>query len=392
MANIARGSRSSLAWKEETTYGTAPGGNWNQLPLNSETLGVQTNNIQPKDIRADRKRPLGRSGNKRSGGNVVHDGVLIRSLPFIRHLFASGAAAAGSAYTVATLAASTAYARGDFVKNGSNVIYVCVVGGTTDAGVTSADLTVSEGQQDIDGASSTTLTFEYAAAAATAIYEHTFTAGTTFPTGGLSIEKSILGGDESLFQVHTGCRINTLDLSIPQEDVVSMTWTLLSRRGTDLPSSGAGTPVLTADDGVNGFDCFVHLNDASGETRRRYSNATLQISNGFDETVFCIGEQYRSDLPEGTRAISGTLTTYFSNKDEYDAFMADSVVALKFSFVHKGCWLEFSIPEARFTGNGTPSISGSGALTASFEFQAGNLNSAYDVRVKARNTTQTLPV
>lgn len=392
MANIARGSRSSFAWKEETTYGVAPGGNWNQLPLNSETFGLQTNAVVPKDIRADRRSPMGRSGNKRSGGNIVHDGVIIRSLPFFRHLLACGAAAAGSAYTVSALAASTAYARGDFVKNNLNAIYVCVVGGTTDAGVTSSSLTVTSGQEEVAGASSTTLTFEYAHAAATNIYEHTFTGGTTFPTGGLSVEKSIIGGDESLFQVHKGCRINTVDISIPQEDVVSMTWGLLSNRGVDLPSSGAGTPVLTADDSVNGFNAFIQFSDDDGSDRRRYSNATLQISNGFDESVFCIGEQYRSDLPEGTRTATGTITTYFSNKDEYDAFMAETIVSIKFSFVHNGAWMEIHMPECRLTGNGTPQISTAGAVTASYEFRMGSLNGAFDIKIKARNNVQNLPV
>lgn len=389
---IARGSRSVLNWKQETTYGTAPGGNWNQLPFNSETLAEDFGQVQAQDMRADRRNPAIRGGNVSSGGNIVHDFGLIRELPLLRHLLAAGAAANGSTITIADLAASTAYVRGDIVKNAGGVIYLCTRGGTTHASVSSSSLTATSGRQSVQSASGNSLEFEYAAAAATPYYLHTLTAGVDMLAAGLSVEKGIIGGTENLYVVHTGCRLNTLDLAVEQESVAKATWALLSSGVTKVgASSGAGTPVLTPESPVTGFNAFVHLNNGNANAIRCVQRAALQITNQFDESVFCFGSRYRSDLPEGTRRITGSFSIYYEDDAEYDLFKAESVVALKLSFVFGGAFLEFDIPEAKLYGGG-PQISGPGAVLVPYDFTAFSENGAYDIKVTARNQVQTLPV
>ena len=308
MANIAKGSKSGILWKQETSLGVKPTGNWNQLPFNSESMAENINPIQSEDMRLDRRNTAIRGGNIASGGGIVHDFGLIRELPLFRHLLAAGAAAAGSAVTVNAIAASTAYNRGDYVKNAGNDIYVCVVGGTTDAAVTSSDLTVTSGRQVIVGASSTELIFEFVAVSGTIIYEHTLTGGTDFLATGLSFEKQIKGGDTDLYIVHTGCRINSLDLRVEQEAIAKATWNILSRASTKYGSTQGGTPTLQSQDPVTGYNALVSLANDSGSVQRLIKSASLQITNNVDEQVYCFNKRSRSDLPEGVRRATGNLS------------------------------------------------------------------------------------
>lgn len=392
MPNIAKGSKSGLLWKQESALNTKPTGNWNQLPYNSESLAENINPIQSEDMRIDRRNTAIRGGNISSGGGIVHDFGLMRELPLFRHLLASGAAAAGSAVTVPALAASTAYSRGDFVKNTGNDIYVCVIGGTTDASVTSGDLTVTAGRQVVLGASSTELVFEFAAPAATAIYEHTFTGGTDFLATGLAFEKQVKGGDADLFIVHTGCRINSLDLRIEQEAIAKATWNILSRTSTKYGTTQGGTPNFLAQNPVTGYNALVSLANDNGSVQRLVKSANLQITNNIDEQVYCLNRRSRSDLPEGTRRATGNVSFYFQDTAEYDYFKNESTLSMKLSFVYGGAWLEIHLPEVKLFGAGSPQVSGAGPVMGGLDFTAFNLNGAYDIRVKARNTEQNLPI
>lgn len=392
MANIAKGSKSGINWKQESTLGVKPSGNYNSLPYNSETFAENINPVQGEDMRLDRANSSIRGGNIASGGGLVHDFGLIRELPLLRHLLAAGAAAAGSSVTVAAIAASTAYSRGDYVKNTGNDVYVCTVGGTTESTVTAGDLTVTAGRQVVDGTSSTELEFEYVGPSGTTVYEHTLTAGTDFLNVGLTFEKQIKGGDVDLYIVHTGCRMNSLDLRLEQEGIAKATWNILSRASTPYSSSQAGTPTVQAQDPITGYNALVSIANDSGSLSRFIKSANLQITNQIDEQAYVFGKRSRIDLPEGIRKASGSMQFYFQDRTEYDQFKNESVVSVKFSFVYAGAWLEIHLPECKLFGAGSPQISGPGAVMGQVDFTAFKQNSSYDIRVKARNLVQNLPV
>lgn len=389
---IAKGAKSQIVWKEESVFGTAPAGNYNQLPINSETLDENINTLTGEDLRVDRATPSIRGGNIATGGNVIHDFGLVRELTWLRHMMAAGASAAGSTLTVPTLAASTLYKRGDYVKVTNGDTYVCTQGGTTDAAITATSLTHQSGRATIAGTASTLVEFEYVGATGTAIYTHTLTAGIDFPTGGLTIEKQINGVTVPLFIQHRGCRINTLDLAVQQEGITKATWGLLSKQAYASNSTGGGTPTILNEDPANGFSAFIHLNDANGATLRSYKEFNMQFTNNVAEDVYVIGKRYREELPEGTRKISGNLTLYFVDRSEYDIFKNESKFALKLSFVQGGEYLEFDLPEVKITGPGSPKISGQGVIQTQFEWTAFKQSSGYDFRVIGRNKTQNLPV
>src|ERR1044072_2470666 len=104
--SIAKGSRSQLIWKLETTYGVAATGNYNQFPLNNETFDENINTIQGEDIRSDRANPAMRGGNISTGGQVTHDFGHCRMITLMEHLLASTRSSSSSPITIAELAAS----------------------------------------------------------------------------------------------------------------------------------------------------------------------------------------------------------------------------------------------------------------------------------------------
>lgn len=451
---IAKGSRSALYWKTESTYGVAPSGNYNTFPLNSETLDENINTIQAEDIRPDRINPSLRGGNIATGGNIVADFGPARSLTFMAHLLgavgavdtkqATGGAAPtalaqSSAYTLGQivggannsrwvcilagstaagedstdlvgtdditlnagavafrylsgdLMASTAYKRGHLVKDNSGNNWICLKGGTTHSSVVKADLTGTS-DKTITGATSTTLTFQYVGLASVPLYRHAMRGGIAWPAYGLTFEKAIKGGNSDLFVQFLGGRMNSLELAVPQEGIVKATWNALFASSTKLASTGAGTPLaVVGESPYSGFNAYVGLNDAAAAASRSIREFNLNLTNQAAEDAYIVGSRFRKDIPEGVRRSSGRMSMYFEDEAEYVYFKDEATVRLDLSLIWKGYMVSLNWPEVKLTGSGTPKISGSGIMTADYEWTAFVENGTYDVEVVAVNATSTLP-
>jgi|SRR5688572_4961459 len=386
---IAKGSKSQVIWKQESSYGVAPGGNWNQLPLNSETLDENINTVQGEDIRADRANPALRGGNISTAGGITHDFGPVRSLTFFRHLLASGGLAT-STLTVSDIAISTTYNRGDYVIGADDSVWCAVRGGVTTAN--SGDIVLNTGlgtRVELPEASSgPNLIFELASATTVNVYEHTLVPGIDFPAVGLSMAKKIVGGNSPLYVNFTGCRVNSCDLTIPQEGIVKAAWNVIARRSAKATSEPGGTPTLFAEDPYAGFNAYVHYNgDAKGNANRAVREMNATITNNVDESCFVIGDRFRVDLPEGIRRASGRISMYFLDATEYDNFKNEDKISMGVSFVHFGLFIKIDFAEVKITGSGTPKISGQGAMTADYEWTAFKLSSTNEITITARNLT-----
>lgn len=499
--SIARGSRSVLAWKEESVYGTAPAGNWNTLPVNSEGLDENINTVQGEDIRPDRANPSLRGSNIATGGNLVCDYGPVRHLTLLKHLLAatvatvpltpnvaaavdsatyvvgqwvkgtantlwictvagtastglvaaltgtspvvSGTATFGPRKGASAVANSTAYVVNDIITNTNNSRWICITagtsggsaatdlvgtanvtsgtasfawlsgdlrpsvaykrgdvvmdntgrywtcarGGTSDASVTSSSLT-GTGECEILGATSTRLKFSYFGASTSNIWRHVLTAAGNWPTGGLSFEKQLKGGNTDLFVVFRGCRVNSLELAIPQESIVKSTWNILAKDSAKLGATGAGTPVLVGESPFTGFNCDVGIGTSVGNADRAVRDFSMSITNQADENAFVVGSRFRSEIAEGIRRSSGRLSMYFQDAAEYDLFKNETTTSLYASFVWNGRVVSFAFGEIKITGSGTPKFSGPGLLQADYEWTAFLETGTSDVVVTAINDTQ----
>lgn len=70
---FAQGSRSSLSYIQEATFGTTPSGNFTNLPVNTHSLSLTKDRVQGNEIQADRITRVDRHGNRQVGGDVVVD-------------------------------------------------------------------------------------------------------------------------------------------------------------------------------------------------------------------------------------------------------------------------------------------------------------------------------
>ena len=73
MPTFAQGSRSSLSYIVESTFGTTPAGNFTNLPFSTQSLNLTKDRVAGNDIQADRMPRVDRHGNRQVGGDVVVD-------------------------------------------------------------------------------------------------------------------------------------------------------------------------------------------------------------------------------------------------------------------------------------------------------------------------------
>lgn len=70
---FAQGSRSTLSYITETTFGTTPAGNFQNLPFNTHSLNLTRDRVAGNEIQADRMTRVDRQGNSQVGGDIVVD-------------------------------------------------------------------------------------------------------------------------------------------------------------------------------------------------------------------------------------------------------------------------------------------------------------------------------
>jgi hypothetical protein len=70
---FAQGSRSSLSFITEATFGTTPAGNFTNLPFTTHSLNLTKDRVAGNDIQADRMTRVDRQGNRQVGGDIVVD-------------------------------------------------------------------------------------------------------------------------------------------------------------------------------------------------------------------------------------------------------------------------------------------------------------------------------
>lgn len=434
---IAKGSKSKFIWCEESTLNTAPSGvAYKGCAFSAESFIENINKIVSDEIRSDRVVPSIRGGNIATGGSLTTDFAPNRHYAWLKHLLCAsvtattlgakalaamtyivgdivtcnaklyrckvgGAVTAGDVVTglttsdgsdevltnttwvyvkadanaaadtrVAALSATT-YARGDLAVSGARM-YICMIGGAVTGGDVTAGLTSTSGDESL-----TNTIWQYIADGAALVNKYVYTAGVDFPTGGIAIEKHLLGGDDNLYVGFTGCRINTLGLTMPQEGIVKSEWGVLAMKSTKLVATNSSSITDVTDDPFTGYEA--HLSISGAVASRPVREGNLNITNNVAEDVYSWGSRFRRELPGNRREVSGQMTMYFESDDDYAAFKAETIQPAVLSFLRAGKFLSFDFPETKFTGQGTPQIAGQGVITAQYNFDVFKQSGAHDL-------------
>lgn len=379
--SIAKGSRSKLLWKVESSYGVAPTStSYFQLPLRSESLVENINTIMSDEIRPGRSVPNIRGGNLAAGGSISTD-FSAKFHIFLQHLLGGTPAETtfGNGGTAWTAYASGAKVRGEYLTNASK-LYQVVIGGTASAAPTHSAGIVTTGG----------VTYEYVGPDTYNLYRRVITADSDFPAAGITFEKQIIGGNADRFIRFVGARLNTLGLTIPQEGIVQSDWGVVAKQPDDVNANTAtvsNAETAFAMEPFTGYEAFVSFEGANAA--RPIREGTFNLTNNIDENAYVWGSRVRLDVPEGRREVSGSITTYFQDATEYDYFKNETEIGMKLSFMRGGLYLEFDMPDVKLTGSGTPQITGQGLMTATFNWNAFQDDGAHDIKATIYSTSAT---
>jgi hypothetical protein len=390
--SVGIGSKSILAYAIESTYGTFPGGTpaGTQLGIISENIQSSRSSFASSEINPTRQMTSIRSGNVAAAGEINMEFSPNVLGMLLKHLLMPDSYTA-TTVTPTALTNSLAVTRGSFYTSPANssAVYLCTRSGTASASAsTSGGPVTVDYSEELNG----TAYFQYFGAAGSIVYKHTLTAGKTKPTGGFALERQVFLDSGIQYFRYTGGRINTWSLSVPQEGIVRSNFGFIfldldSQSGSSL----LGANVAATDEPFAGAECVVQVKPQGGSYADDFSlsDFNLNVTNGFDDRVYSVGQRRRRDLPEGMRVITGSFNAYFENVTKFGYFTGETALALLATFNHAGCYATVEVKKCRLTGGSpAPVVSGNGVLTASFNFEA-MTDGTNDIVVTLYNTTTT---
>lgn len=296
---FAQGSRSSLSYIVESTFGTTPAGDFINLPFTTNSINLTKDRVEGNDIQSDRMPRVDRHGNRQVGGDIVSD---LRDTDF--DVFLESA----MLNTWST-----------------NVLKV---------GVTPKFFSLQDYAADIDlarrftGCTVSTMGISLAPNQMVT---------TTFGVVGKDMNPTITAGAFITGDSYTIVTVGTTDFTTigSADNNVGTTFTATGA------GSGTGTASLgfaiqrteTANSGSAPFDAYsgtLKLGDTGGSLTEAaiITSIDLTLDNSFSAT-FVIGDSSAPSLEYGRAVVEGTITAYFENTDLIDRFINEVDTAME---------------------------------------------------------------
>jgi len=189
-------------------------------------------------------------------------------------------------------------------------------------------------------------------------------AGTTRRS--FTLERKFGDLDTPEWHRHTGCEFNTIALSVSPNSMVTATFGVV---GKDLSIGTAALSGATyaADVGNSPFDSFTGSIQEGGASIATVTALELNLENGI-EPLFAIGSQTTQRPSIGKSRLTGTVTTYFENKNLYEKFLNETESSMVLVLTDlDGNSYTIELPRLKYN-SGQPDVSGEGAITIAMEF------------------------
>ena len=271
---FSQGSRSSLAYIAETTFGTTPATpTFATLPFNTHSLDVTKDRVEGNEIQADRMPRVDRHGNKQAGGSIEVD-----------------------------------LRKGDY-----------------DAFLESAFLN--------------------------SFSTNTLKVGTTPKY--FSIEDA--ANDISQFRLFTGMSVSTLNVSIAPNQMVTATFDMVGKTGTQAATTGStgGTP--TASSANAPFDSYSGTIEDGGSAISIVTSIDFSVTNSLAPT-FVVGSDSAQQLEFGRAVIEGTMTVYYEDAALINKFLneTESSIEVSVNDPSGASAYTFLFPRVKYNGASVP--------------------------------------
>lgn len=382
---MANGSRHSMRYIAESTYGTTPATPaFKPIRHTSTTLGLSKESLQSEEIRDDRQIADFRHGAYQVGGDMnielsfasfddLLEAVLLGTWTSTKTTGAQSFSA-----TVGTVVRSA----GSFLTDGFAVNDVVINSGFTNAGnngrfrvsavaATVLTLTALEGQ---------TMVVEAAAAGRTVnSLRAILKAGTVRRS--FTVERffgDILTIDKP-YHRFTGVEFNTLALAISANAMITGTLGVLGQNMTTGTAIVAGA-TYAAPTTTSPLDSFTGTLNEAGTPIAVITEIQLNVENGL-EARFVVGSKASIRPSIGRSNCSGQITAYFENSLLLDKFINETESNIVFELPDgAGNKYIFTLPRIKYNG-GQPDVEGEGPITLSMPFQA-LLNAATSTNIQ----------
>ena len=379
---IAKGISKQVAIKKESTYGTLAGATGGRLLRRvTSSFNLTKEAYQSDEIRTDYQMSDFRHGVRSADGSVSgelspgsYSDLFAAALA---RAFAAPGAGTGTGTAAAFTASATVLTRatGSWITDGFKIGDVIRI--TAGTGMVAGDLnknllltavTALTMNFVVLNGSGFTTTSVTALGAMAVIGKKTYVPQTGHTSDSFTVEEWY--SDISQSEVYTGCKVNTIGISIPSTGMATVDFGFM---GKDLNTTGITqyftTPTALGSSGVfagvNGVVIFngtqvAVVTDASVNINRNISNATVLGSNSITESF------------DGRALIDGSLSLYFTDAVARDAFKNETEVSVIFTLTtNNTATADFmSITLPRIKVNSFTKDDGEQGITASCDFQA----------------------
>jgi len=169
---------------------------------------------------------------------------------------------------------------------------------------------------------------------------------------------------------YTGMRINTLNLTFPQEGIPTATVSFVGAR-EDIFSGANGsmdsTPTVPT---KPPFEMRFGSVYEDGVKVAFITSGNVQITNNISTDEFVIGSEFRVCATEGKREITGSVEILFQDLVMYNKFRNGTDSSIEFRLINNTTGDEFRVlvPAVRFSGE-TPTIDDDTGIRLTMNFQ-----------------------
>jgi len=188
----------------------------------------------------------------------------------------------------------------------------------------------------------------------TAAYKHTFTPADTI------VSWTLRKGVELTELVNPGCLFNKLTLNSRHAEMLEAILEVVGV-GAAPSKTTLGTPTFSTLLPFVYHQCTILL--AGGNKSTMVYDSSVDINNNVPVDKGGHGSQYMPKIRVGNREVSGKLSTYFDETNQYDAFIAGTEFTLNLKWVGAqigatGYYytLELDLPRCIYTSRGAPEI------------------------------------
>ena len=175
--------------------------------------------------------------------------------------------------------------------------------------------------------------------------------GTTFKS--LSIEDGAL--DISQYRLFTGCAVNTFNMSLVPNEIVTAQFGMIGKGMAISSSSADSSPTAATND--DPFDSFSGSINEGGSSIATISALELSVENNI-EPAFVIGSAETPQLEYGRGRVTGQVTAYFEDATLINKFLNETESSLDFtlSSTVTGDSYTFDIPKLKYSGSNVPLV------------------------------------